>query len=445
MARWCWSREGAARWAAAAVDAALGFGVVRLFAYVNKYAVDIFFRDEWDYFRPLFEHDPEWHAFAWQHGPHRMGVGMLLMQALLTVSHWNSRVIAFAAAAIYMLAAVLALWLKRRVAGPLSVFDAGIPMLFLVLGHYETWVGATNLSHGPLPLLMAVGFALLLTVRSDWICATGAGLLVALAVYTGFAVFIAVVALALFPVLAVRAWPRRAAAALYALAFLLTLGSLASFFVGYRIAPAVECFVFPDPHPFQYVRFLGGVLSRPLGLGRNVGFQGWVQVAVALAALVLVTFAPVRVVRGRARDPLWLAIASLGGFSLLFGVNSALGRVCLGTDGATASRYVPYAIAGIFAAYLAVATLRSPPWLRPAALSLFVAASLARDLVQRLRPDIENLHQIKSKWRDCYLPTHDIDRCQRESSFGIYRRPEATHLLEKLDFLEQNHFNLFSR
>src|SRR5260370_19753758 len=70
--------------------------------------------------------------------------------------HWNSGAEAFLACAIFVLAALLALYLKERLYGPVTYFDAVIPLIFLTSLEYETLFLTTNLVHGPLPILLLV-------------------------------------------------------------------------------------------------------------------------------------------------------------------------------------------------------------------------------------------------------------------------------------------------
>lgn len=60
--------------AVSSVAAALA---VRLFALVDRHAVNILFWDQWDFFGPLFRDHNLWDIFSWQSGPHRMGIGLV--------------------------------------------------------------------------------------------------------------------------------------------------------------------------------------------------------------------------------------------------------------------------------------------------------------------------------------------------------------------------------
>jgi hypothetical protein len=127
---------------------------LRFYCVILKYSVNLFFFDEWDIYAPLFEHAHWWKIFVSQHGPHREGVGVVVVSWLLTLTHWNSMPQAFAIGTAIALAMVLAIRLKLRVFGQLIIADALIPAMFLGLGQWEVLVS------GPQPGRMLRFFSL---------------------------------------------------------------------------------------------------------------------------------------------------------------------------------------------------------------------------------------------------------------------------------------------
>jgi hypothetical protein len=60
------------------VSIAFIFCAARMFHLISRYAVNIFFSDQWDFKdATLFEKYSLWQMFDGQHGPHRQGVGAL--------------------------------------------------------------------------------------------------------------------------------------------------------------------------------------------------------------------------------------------------------------------------------------------------------------------------------------------------------------------------------
>src|SRR3984957_4627446 len=111
----------------------IGFVIlaVRLFRLISRYAVNIFFSDQWEFNTPtVFQHRSLWEMFRWQNGPHRQGLGALLSYAIEPHFRWNSRTESFLIGILVVIAAACALWLKSRLFGSLVLSDVCIPLIF---------------------------------------------------------------------------------------------------------------------------------------------------------------------------------------------------------------------------------------------------------------------------------------------------------------------------
>src|SRR5579884_2324477 len=129
--------------AVAAVFIALA---TRLFLLVKRYAVDIFFWDQWDiHDASLYEHASAWEIFRFQHGPHRQGVGGLLSALIEPLFSWNSRTEAFVVTGIVVIAGIAILWLKYRLFGSITWVDIVIPMLVFTPAQWESDWNTVNL------------------------------------------------------------------------------------------------------------------------------------------------------------------------------------------------------------------------------------------------------------------------------------------------------------
>jgi hypothetical protein len=106
--------------------------IERLFFLVDRYAVNIFFSDEWQFnSATVFEKHTWWQIFTWQHGPHRQGAGGVLAKLLEPQFSWNSRTESFLIAGIVVATMLFALLLKVRISGSLTFYDVTIPLLCL--------------------------------------------------------------------------------------------------------------------------------------------------------------------------------------------------------------------------------------------------------------------------------------------------------------------------
>jgi hypothetical protein len=418
---------------------------VRLFAVVHKYASDIPFWDQWDFLTPLFD-ESGWSAlFTRQHGPHRQGLGGLVAGVILKSTHWNLRALAYFGALCLCVAAVLSLLCVWRLFKP-SWTDVALPLLIIAPTDSELYAGPVNPAHGPLPLVLVLLAAWALGLRLPRWRAAALGAIGAVAIYTGFAVLAAPMIVALLALDGVRAWRSHArgdlASAIAALLAIVASGS--SFAVGYVFSSAVSCYRFPDPQPWLYFPFAGLQLLRPYATyERHMGVPLELAACAVLAAGAgLALWGFLRIAK-RERSLLAETIFLLAGFSLLFAVNSAIGRVCLGLGTASATRYVPYALPMVAALYLALRAVRLPRPGGAMVLAGFAALALAANLSQT--PNIAEALMYK-EWKEsfsaCYLARHDLAGCEHDTR-AVHPRADETHLQRKLDYLESHRLSLF--
>jgi hypothetical protein len=426
------------------ITAVLALMTIRLAGFVNHYAVNIVYWDQWDFLQGLFDDADAWSLFRWQHGPQRQGLGNLITAALYRATAWNGRVDAAATAVVMLLSTMVGLWLVKRVCGSLRPWDVIVPLIFLTTSSAETYVVATNLAHGPLPALLVTAYALALTIRSH---AARCGTLVVLnffAVNTGFTVFLGGITLLLLLLLACAPHLTIRDRAIYGAGIAAGVGTLVLFFHGFVPLSATTCFQFPHARPWEYVPYTGFVLARPFGFiaGESVS-QLLVGTGVAIVMTGFVLHAGMRLVQSRGDSAFWAATFSLAGFALLFAAGTAVGRICLEFASANASRYIPYMLPGMLALYLVIRRSAATSPVAYALLPVLLVACIAKETDETSRKEAETYFRYKQRWRDCYLATHDIAACDVSSGHPVYPSPEVTQLQQKLDWLEQHRYSLF--
>ncbi|WP_237476420.1 hypothetical protein [Lichenibacterium dinghuense] len=114
------------------------------------------------------------------------------------------------------------------------------------------------------------------------------------------------------------------------------LGAL--FFHGYQPGGDSQPLSQALAHPIPYLRYLAAYLGNPLG--EQIGADQWL----GAAGLLLAAGAAWRTWSGRARDGASLKLLILAGFVLASAGATAYGRIALGTDQATESRYATPAL-----------------------------------------------------------------------------------------------------
>jgi hypothetical protein len=423
-----------------ATDAVLAF---RLFLTIHTEAVNIFYTDQWDFNEPvLFHPQPLWQAFRHQHGPHREGLGAFIGLAVGRLSHWNTRAEAFTIGIIVVVASLCALWLKKRLLGALTYWDAIIPMLFFTRVQWETFLGSTNPALGALPLLLIVVYALAWTCQRDLLRYSLILISNFLSIYTGYGLFLGFVTP---PLLAIDAYQKARTEghkAWYPVAAcLLSVASLLSFFSGYVQNP--NCFAFIHSHPASYVKFVMMMFSGFLAArGFYFSVVSGVIVFAILLVIVVNRLKRICLLSGNHRNLSDIVIALIA-FSLVFSSTTAAGRICIEGGSGQTSRYMIYMVPAFLAIYFYALTLSEK--LRTRCLAILLVLSLLASFPTGVAHK-GTMQKARLEWRDCYLKLEDVDRCDEITNFSVYPRPEAvTHLQEKLQFLKQHRLNLYAR
>jgi hypothetical protein len=415
---------------------------IRLFIIVYRYSVNIFFGDQWKFNdATLFQNHSFLEIFRWQHGPHRQGLGGLLSKLFDPLIHWNSRYEAFAMVGVIACACLAALWLKRRLFGEVGYSDVIIPLLFFTPVQYETLLGGTNPSHGPLPLLLVVLYCLAWTIPNNYWKYTFVLVLNALLIYTGFGLFIGLITPLL---LGLDFYQHRNRLALISLA--IAFISMGSFFVGYQWDPSVECFSPELQSPLHYVLFVGFMFSSFVKIYPVQALVPAILMGSVLLFIVSVTAGNIflKLLRDEVAWIKSLVISVLLGYSLMFCFAAAYGRICLGLSAAQGSRYMTYMVLAFFGLYLAALSARVNIERGVfVCLVLLLALLSSARIGTREQRIMSTISEQRRTWKECYLSAHSIEQCDARSGSYIYWTPEPADLQSKLDYLERHRLNLF--
>jgi hypothetical protein len=417
------------------------FMTIRLGWLVARYAVDLLYSDQWDLWDGLFTKADLWTLWRWQHGPQRQGLGQWIIALTAWASGWNVRADQFVSTFIIVLATLVGLAIPRALRGRWSAGDCLIPIALLTVSMIPVVTVAPNLSHGPLPLLLVLLCAYFTQIGDERTRVTGTAIIAALCAQCGFAWFMAIIVAPLLVVWLVGAVRSGRRPIREAIGLAMVVGSFLVFVYGLKFTPAVACFRFPDPQPWLYVKFVGvmvlQVAELPPTWAHPFGVLG------ALLGVCLALWSAWTTVRTAGKDRLASTVFVLSAFSLTFAANSAVGRVCLGLEAATAERYVPYTLTLVIAAYLFVSMWRRFPRLRMAVIVglLVVAAGKETFLTSRPIKEADHFARIKASFRDCYLRGQTLEACSARGP--LFPNPKDTRLQEKLDYLREHHLSLF--
>lgn len=424
--------------------------VIRLFDLVNRYAINLLFWDQWDFFQPIFRSGSLWELFSWQHGPHRQGLGELLTYVIAWSSSWNSRLDSFAIVVVLLLSTLALLILKRILTGFWAYSDIIIPLALLNLGQYETLINTPNLSHSALPILLVILYALSWQIPNLPLKAISILSINFLAIFTGFGIFLGAITLLIYTLACIHALFRKDVQQLVFSIIMLVAAMLSVyiFFLGYRFQPAVECFSISWKVARQYPAFTGLMLVNFLHTGSPAIGIGKILVSYLLlaAALWVLVDGGIHLLRNDLleQDKIKLVAFVLVGFSAIFGLNTAIGRICLGLEASQASRYITITSLSFCGFYLYLQSIKNLRWK-----TVTTGGMLAIMLIASVSPlkasdwiVINGFHDGKVRWKECYLKEEDIDKCNLQAIFAIYPVNDAL-IKQGLDFFKKHHLNLY--
>jgi hypothetical protein len=432
----------------------------RLFRLISRYAVNIFFWDEWDNkTATLFQRNSLWEMFTWQRGWHRLGLGALLEKALDPLFQWNSRSESFILGAIVTVAAICALWLKVRLYGRCSIWDIAIPAIFFTPAQWETLYMTPIFSQGPLPFLLIVIYSLAWTCETSAVRYTLVLVINFVTVFTGFGIFLGV----LTPVLLVLDYwshppSTRSKIGNFIFRLLISLASLGYFFLGYVRTAGVDCLPHFQPSSLKaYATFLmlmAADFFAPNGRGpfaRAAGTALLIGLLISVICAVRFLLRRTDITPAHDEKTRRLVLVALAAMSLATCATIAYLRLCAGLEVALAPRYTVYIQIGLLGLYFHLLGIRET-WTRRSLLSVLlvsvVVACLHADRIGMI-----HFRDGKQRWKDCYLQRENVEQCNEITGFLIYRLPggyprvdekrQNLTLQEKLQYLKRARLNLY--
>ncbi|HEX7961659.1 MAG TPA: hypothetical protein VF493_17190 [Terriglobales bacterium] len=360
-------------------------------------------------------------------------------------SHWNSRTESLGAGLLVVLAAGVALYLKVRLYGSITYFDAVVPLIVLTPSQFEIYASYINPAHGPFPVLLVILYCLSWTIKSLPWRYVFVILTCFVTTYTGFGLFLGLIT----PVLLALDWYMNSRSSWSLAALLASVVSFGSFFIGYKVAPAIACYGTEraDPvsvsltHSIGYLRFASLMFAN---LFQIKGSSLLPTLSGSIILALLATSFLICLRRLFVKDERWLQRlipATLLGYSLLLTAFTAIGRLCTGLPGAQQARYMPYLVLGVVGLYFFFVSIRQNAGM----VILFTAALLSSIFINSAdRGRMTWVAAGKQEWKNCYLNIRSVEKCNAYTNFRVDSDADPSDLKSKLDLLERNRFNLFA-
>ena len=411
---------------------------VKELSFVNTYAVNLLFWDQWDFYVPLFKHQSLWDVFSRQHGPHRQGVGLLLTDLLAHLSHWNSRVDAFAACVILITAGVLGYFLLKQFK-PLHAFSfLGLPFLFLNFHQWEVFVGPTNLSHGVMPILLMLGYCMTWFIKNPYRKWSLLSVLSFCLIFTGFGLFMGLITPLLAGIELLQAYYNKDKNLFVsALIGIISTGFAWFLFFNHYLSIALEP---TGPATLnELITFVGLMVGNFFGLTISGAFSEITGLLIFLFIFILSVYHVRQCILFSVRDnPKSTVIFSLGAYALIYCLITAHGRAGSYEAAAPiASRYVTLMISAGLALLLHFSsTVKRKRYI----FCYVIFLSFGTTYLQPIeRGAITYYSEGKKAWKEAYLKTHDQIKAEQASDFPIY----PGRIPERLEYLKKEKLNLF--
>ena len=420
------------------------FLAIRQIVFVDEFAVNLMFMDQWTAYWPMFSGQGPLEMFFFQNGTLLQGVGGLLTNILARASGWNTRWDAFAASIVLVAAAMVAVRLSIGLGVRPRMALMVIPLLFFNQRQYDLFLAATCLAPSAVPLLLLMLCAWGNTLPHTALRVASVSLLTILLIFTGRGYFIILISPVL---LGIEVFHLLKANRLCRIPYVL-IGLLAitlswwGFTNVYRsVGSGLDGFQVPAETALDYVRFLCLMLANFYGM-TGVGVVALTTGAFTLGALTLVCgyHAYAALSAGDRNQPRHAVIFCLTAFTLAYCAATTITRVSFGLQAAGTSRYVTLIIPGAMGIFLSLGTLRSRA--KAALLNLGYASLIALGTLRLHSEDlgiITRVHASIELWKKTYLETCDSNEASKVSQIQIYPRP----IEAKLQFLQQNRLNLF--
>lgn len=416
-----------------AVTVVLGF---RLLDFVNLYGSELVYKDRWQTMEPLFFDYSWWEGFAFQHGPHRLGLIFFLFKLDAYFGDWNCRVDLFAQASIYILTSFLALGLKIKLTKKLSYSDVIIPLI-LLSPHAAHTMFSNPFVHGLVPLF-AVGLCYIYLIKHDFRRILALSIFSFLAAFTGFAFILIPVILLIW--LFQAAGSNRYRKLIHVIPSLIGMAGVLFILITNVPKPSTEIVSFSASKGLEYAIGLIGsfFILQP-------DTTSLIIAGIALTLLIALAIYVFSKARFQIEDSMSKTILILLGGAVVFWVVNIYGRGHLSIGNVMASRYIPIGMLFALSIYFLFLKLDSDVLRSIVCIAYVLVLSRMQYKTDHRMNDIAVRSAQLKATTECLLEGNTIDECEEgvSAQYSLHPDPSRVGLQEKIDFLRENQLSIF--
>ncbi len=385
---------------------------IRLILFVNQNAVDLFFYDQWSYLTTSIYPHTILEGFLTPLGPHRIGLGYFFFKAVLVLSDYNNRSIAFLVAGFMIINALIFTYIKRKTIGEIKLTDAYIPLVFFNLHQYAILLKNPNISIHQLVFSVLLLLLLLINDGMNKVKFIGLLILVPIIGFTGNGFF---VVLSLIAMSVILAWKQPASKYWWTSISLVGVLTTACYLHSADYS-ALDCGVHLKESPYFYFMFVRGLVLNGLLISASAGF---LKTAIFLLSLFAALWFTVKSIF-KSRDIPQLTPLLIMSYVVLFIAATCMGRWCFGLPITESSRYVPQTALGFLALLLIIGRKHTRAYLF---CSILMTSFFVYGIPKYYRwkaPQVEKYVQNMRDWKNCYSNSGSARICNEKLHFQPY-------------------------
>lgn len=416
------------------------------FYFTARYSVNILFSDAWDFHRVFIKEYSVFKQFIFQFGPQRLGPGLILTGWLNELSGWNAKWISICSAMLIFISGLVYLQIKKKHFGKLNPFDLIIFVLVLSLNQFEILIITPFLSHSPMPALLVSVFCLSFFIRPLMLRNFVLIIINLNLVYSSFGFFMGLLTVFILLVEAfyfLRNSDKRnfRISLIFVLLAILTMGL---FFVDYNSSYTKDHVLILWDKPWRYLIYISLSYAGLFGV-KSIGYLQIVFGGVIFSTVCYVFLRSVNLLVAKKstdhkHEILNKIVIILTGYSLLFAINLAFGRLKMGLEFAGSSRYLPYLVPSLIGVYLYISSLdlSLKSLLIPVffVLIMFLQFSSVKSIAE-----MNAWYTMKTTWKMNFLKYENAELADSLSNFKVY--PHNRQIEDVLLYLKTNKLNLY--
>mgnify|MGYP006296697219 CR=1 FL=1 len=406
---------------------------LRLVLFVDEYAVDLFYNDQWAYLRTSIFPSDFLTGFMTQLGPHRIGLSFLFFEQILVLSDFNNRAIAFMVVAFSVINAGLFTILKVRYVAPLHCTDIYIPLVFFNLNQYAIYLNNPNISIHQLIIFFVLMVVWLFSgeVRPWKIILLF--LFVPLLTFTGNGFFLTASLLIISVLAGLIARQKGMKIWSLGLVAVALISIITYLFMAFESTKT--CADSPLQEPLHYLKFVKGMILNGLVISYQESYLSWLMFTLTLLFGGWLIRKHLALNLSLAKlAPLLLII-----YSALFIGGALWGRWCFSLVITESSRYIPHCTLGFMGLAL---LLRNRCNAIKFGFPLFLALMFIYGeykFQQWYLPNVQELSSNLRAWKQCYQEHNSASTCTERLDFAPFPKEdiERARLQQKLEALER--------